>query len=120
MDPARISQRAETLRQLIHYHDYRYFVLDSPEISDGQYDALVRELLSIEREYPEFITSDSPTQRVSGTPAEGFQKVTHPAPILSLDKATNREEIFAWYKRISRLLPDDTAPLTFMIEPKFD
>jgi DNA ligase (NAD+) len=120
MDLARIRKRAETLRQLIHYHDYRYFVLDSPEISDGQYDALVRDLVSIEREFPEIITPDSPTQRVSGTPADGFQKVTHPAPILSLDKASNRDEIFTWFKRISRLLPDDTTPLTFTIEPKFD
>jgi DNA ligase (NAD+) len=120
MELARIRQRAEQLRNLIQYHDYRYFVLDNPEISDGQYDALVRELLSIENQYPDLVTSDSPTQRVSGKPAEGFQKVTHPAPILSLDKATSRDELFAWYKRISKLLPDEHTPLTFTIEPKFD
>jgi DNA ligase (NAD+) len=120
MNHTHARQRAETLRQLIHYHDYRYFVLDSPEISDGQYDALVRELLVIEQEYPDLITPDSPTQRVSGKPAEGFQKVTHPAPIMSLDKSTSREEIFAWYTRISKFLPDDDIQLSFTVEPKFD
>ncbi|TFG73495.1 MAG: NAD-dependent DNA ligase LigA [Anaerolineales bacterium] len=120
VDFVRIRLRAEALRGLIHYHDYRYFVLDNPEISDGQYDVLVRELLAIENQYPELITSDSPTQRVGGRPADGFQKVTHPAPILSLDKVTNRDEIYAWYKRISKLLPDESEPKDFTIEPKFD
>ncbi len=120
VDIARIRQRAETLRGLINYHDYQYFVLDNPEISDGQYDVLVRELIAIESQFPELITPESPTQRVGGRPADGFQKVTHPAPILSLEKVTNRDEIYAWYKRISKLLPEESAPKEFTIEPKFD
>ena len=94
--------------------------MDNPEISDGQYDVLVRELLEIEQQYPELITPDSPTQRVGGKAADGFQKVSHPAPIMSLDKATNIDEIFTWYKRISKHLPVDTPPPAFTVEPKFD
>jgi len=114
------QRRAEKLREEINYHNYRYYVQDSPLISDGEYDALMDALHAIEKEHPELITPDSPTQRVSGEPAEGFTKVTHPAPILSLDKATSREELFAWKTRISKLLPDDTPPLAYVIEPKFD
>ncbi|MDF1512576.1 MAG: NAD-dependent DNA ligase LigA [Anaerolineae bacterium] len=120
VDIVHARQKATSLREQIHYHDYHYFVLDDPEISDGQYDALVRELIEIEREFPELVTPDSPTQRVGGSAADGFQKVSHPAPILSLDKATNREEIYAWYKRISKYLPDETPEPSFIIEPKFD
>ncbi|MGC9358035.1 MAG: NAD-dependent DNA ligase LigA, partial [Anaerolineae bacterium] len=101
-------------------HNYRYYVLNRPVISDGEYDALVDELRAIEGEYPELITPDSPTQRVGASPAEGFTKVEHPAPILSLDKATNREELFAWQSRIAKLLPLDAPPLSYVVEPKFD
>jgi DNA ligase (NAD+) len=112
--------RAARLREEITYYNYRYHVLDSPVISDGQFDALVDELRVIEQQYPELITPDSPTQRVGGAPAESFQKIEHPAPILSLDKATSRDELFAWYTRISKLLPEDAAPLRYTVEPKFD
>ncbi len=120
MDEATAQIRAEKLREEINFHSYRYHVLDSPVISDGQYDALVDELRAIEQQYPQFVTPDSPTQRVGGAPADGFQKVEHPAPILSLDKVTNREEIFAWHTRISKLLPEDAPPQTYVVEPKFD
>lgn len=112
--------RAEKLREAINYHNYRYHTLDSPVISDAQFDALVDELRALEQAHPELITPDSPTQRVGGAPAEGFEKVTHPAPILSLDKASSREELFAWHTRISKLLPTDTPLLTYTVEPKFD
>ncbi|HQE92776.1 MAG TPA: NAD-dependent DNA ligase LigA [Anaerolineae bacterium] len=115
-----IRTRAEKLREEINYHNYRYYTLDSPVISDAQFDALVDELRAIEQAHPELITPDSPTQRVGGAPAEGFEKVTHPAPILSLDKVTNREELFAWYSRISKLLPAAALPLAYTVEPKFD
>lgn len=118
LDQAR--ERAEQLREDIAYHSYRYFVLDSPLISDGQFDALVDELRTLEAAYPDLITPDSPTQRVGGTPAESFQKVTHPAPVLSLDKATSRAELFAWHTRIRKLLPEDAPPFTYVVEPKFD
>ncbi len=120
MDKQTARARAEDLREKIRYHSYRYYVLNSPVVSDGQFDALVDELRAIEKQYPDLITPNSPTQRVGAEPAEGFEKVTHPAPILSLDKATSREEIFAWYTRISKLLPDPAALLAFVVEPKFD
>lgn len=130
MDLTTARQRAEQLREEISYHNYRYHVLDSPVIADGQYDALVDELREIETTFPELITPDSPTQRVGAEPAEGFQKVQHPAPIMSLDKTTNREELQAWYTRISKLLPgeengetapDDARPdLHYIVEPKLD
>lgn len=120
MDLKHAQIRAQKLREAINYHNYRYYVLDSPVIGDGEYDALMDELRAIEREAPELITPDSPTQRVGGESAAGFTKVTHPAPILSLDKATSREELFAWHTRIARLLPESTAPLRYVVEPKFD
>ncbi|MGC9468887.1 MAG: NAD-dependent DNA ligase LigA [Anaerolineae bacterium] len=120
MDLVEARQRAERLRQDINFHNFRYHVLDRPLISDSQFDALVDELRQIEGRFPELVTPDSPTQRVGGTPAEGFQKVEHPAPILSLDKATNREELQAWYERISKLLPEDTPPISYVVEPKLD
>ncbi len=117
---ASARQRAERLRDEITFHNYRYHVLDRPLISDGQFDALMDELREIETQYPELITPDSPSQRVGGPPSEGFQKVAHPAPILSLDKATSREELRAWYERIEKLLPEDALPLTYVVEPKLD
>ncbi|MFN2110173.1 MAG: NAD-dependent DNA ligase LigA, partial [Anaerolineae bacterium] len=112
--------RAEKLREEINYHNYRYHTLDSPIVSDAQFDALVDELRALEAAHPELITPDSPTQRVGGVPAEGFTKVEHPAPILSLDKASRRTELFAWHTRISKLLPEDAPPLAYTVEPKFD
>ncbi len=119
MDQA-ILIRAEKLREEINYHNRRYHTLDSPVISDAQFDALVDELRTIEQAHPDLITPDSPTQRVGGAPAEGFEKIAHPAPILSLDKASSRAELFAWHTRISKLLPADAPPLTYTVEPKFD
>lgn len=121
MDEPTARERAEALRESINYHNYRYYVLNSPVVSDAEYDALMDELREIEEAFPELITPSSPTQRVGAKPSDGFQKVTHPAPILSLDKATNREEIFQWLTRIEKLLPeDDIPPLSYVVEPKFD
>ncbi len=113
-------ERARTLREQINDHNYRYYVLNQPTTSDAEYDALVDELREIEEHFPELITPDSPTQRVGSEPAEGFVKVEHPVPILSLDKASTREELFAWRERISKLLPDPDTPLAYTVEPKFD
>ena len=118
LDAARVE--AERLRQQIAYHNYRYHVLDSPVISDAEYDALMDALRAIEAAFPELVTPDSPTQRVGATPAEAFTKVTHPAPILSLDKATSAGELATWQTRITKLLPPDAPPLAYVIEPKFD
>ena len=112
-------KRLEELRRLIRYHDYRYYVLDSPEISDAAYDALFRELREIEARHPEWVTPDSPTQRVAGAPAAGFRRVRHPRPILSLASVSSDEELWAWLDRARRLASEDT-PLDFVVEPKID
>ncbi len=119
MVPEEIRQRAEQLRREIHYHNYRYYVLDSPVISDSEYDALMRELRQLEEQYPELVTPDSPTQRVGAPPAPEVAQVRHPAPILSLENAFGPEEAWAWLERISRLLPPGTR-LDFVAEPKID
>ncbi len=93
-----VSTRIQRLRDEIRFHSHRYYVLNRPLISDGQFDALVDELRTLEQAHPELITPDSPTQRIGAQPAEGFQKVEHPAPIMSLDKATSREEL----RRVAR------------------
>ncbi len=113
-------QRAQKLREKLNYHNYRYYVLNRPLVSDAEYDAMMDELREIEAQYPDLITPDSPTQRVGSEPEEGFVKVEHPVPILSLNKANAREELFAWRERIAKLLPADGPPLAYTVEPKFD
>ncbi|MFZ0547145.1 MAG: NAD-dependent DNA ligase LigA [Candidatus Promineifilaceae bacterium] len=113
------EERINQLRHEIEYHLYRYHVLDSPVISDGEYDALYQELLKLEQENPELLTPDSPTQRAGAEPLDAFEKVAHPAPILSLSNAFNVEDLHAWRTRIGRLLPDDTK-LDYVVEPKID
>jgi len=114
-----IQQRIERLRQLIRHHGYLYYVLDAPEVSDAEYDALMNKLRELEGAHPELITPDSPTQRVGGQVQEQFSKVRHPAPILSLGNAFNSDEVRSWHERLLRLLPSGT-PLQFVVEPKID
>ncbi len=120
MELEEARRRIEALRREIDYHNYRYYVLARPVISDAEYDALMDELRALEAQFPQLITPDSPTQRVGSRPAEGFRKVRHPVPVLSLDKVTNREELLAWHRRILKLLPEGSPPLTYVVEPKFD
>jgi len=101
---AEAKQRVQKLQELLNHHNYRYYVLDSPEISDAEYDQLMRELQKLEDEYPELITPDSPTQRVGAAPLEAFGVVEHPQPLLSLANAFDDDELDAWYKRASNLL----------------
>jgi DNA ligase (NAD+) len=117
-----VEQRIEELRKEIHYHDYRYYVLDSPVISDAEYDRLMRELQELEVAHPELVTPDSPTQRVGGEPLDKFEKVRHPRPMLSLSDAFAEEELRAWLERISKLLPEEVTPqdLQYVVEPKID
>ncbi len=115
-----MRQRANDLREQIRYHNHRYYVLNRPVISDAEYDALMGELRALEEEHPEIITSDSPTQRIGAEPAEAFTKVDHPAPILSLDKASDAEEIRGWWERVSKHLPPNTMDLSWVVEPKLD
>ncbi len=98
-----IRQRIDGLRGQINHHNYRYYVLDSPEISDAEYDLLMRELEQLEVEYPQFLTPDSPTQRIGAAPVEAFGVVEHPLPLLSLGNAFSEAELVAWYARISKL-----------------
>ncbi len=115
-----IETQINQLREQINYHLYRYHVLDAPVISDAEYDALYRELLALEGAYPDWITPDSPTQRTGALPLDAFEKVTHPAPILSLANAFDSADLFAWRTRIGRLLPDPDMPLAYVVEPKID
>ena len=94
-DVSKAVQRIAELREVINHHNYRYYVLDSPEISDTQYDELMRELKRLEAEYPELATPDSPTQRVGAPPVEAFGVVEHPQPLLSLANAFAYEELAA-------------------------
>lgn len=96
--------RVEELRQQIRYHDYRYYVLDSPEISDAEYDELMRELRRLEELYPQLVTPDSPTQRVAGAPSEAFGTVVHSSPMLSLDNAFSPEDLVDFDRRVRSLL----------------
>jgi DNA ligase (NAD+) len=110
--------RVEDLRSEINYHDYRYHVLDSPEIDDAKYDALMRELRELEGKFPELITPDSPTQRVSGQPIEAFGVVEHRQQMLSLGNAFDEAELRAWYRRVASLSERDD--LALVCEPKID
>jgi DNA ligase (NAD+) len=98
------ERRIEELTEQLHFHDYRYHVLSDPEISDAEYDELMRELRSLEEEFPELVTLDSPTQRVGSRPSELFAPVRHRARMLSLDNAFSWEELNAWGKRVERSL----------------
>ncbi len=111
-------QRVEELRKEIHYHNYRYHVLDDPAISDAQYDELMRELQGLEEQYPELVMPDSPTQRVGAAPAEGFTQVEHPVPMLSLANAFNPEDLRAWYRRAQQTL--EGATFDMACEMKID
>jgi len=115
--PASAVKRVAQLREQIDHHTDRYFVLDDPEIADADFDALVVELRELEAKYPSLVTPDSPTQRPGGRPASTFAPVTHRVPMLSLDNAFSREELFAWGARIERLVPN---PIRFVGEPKLD
>ncbi|MFO7664313.1 MAG: NAD-dependent DNA ligase LigA [Chloroflexota bacterium] len=112
-------ERVKQLRAEIDFHSYRYHVLDSPVISDAEYDALYQELLDLEAQDPELVTPNSPTQRAGAPPSEVFTKVAHPRPILSLMNAFNADELRAWRTRIGRLLPQETH-LEYVVEPKLD
>lgn len=114
-----VERRILELREQIHHHNYRYYVLNEPEISDRQYDMLMRELRALEEAHPELVTPDSPTQRVGAAPLDAFEKVTHPVPMTSLANAFDVAELRAWLERAQRLLPEDT-PLEFVVEPKID
>src|SRR6201988_375159 len=98
-----VAAKIEALREKIRHHEYRYFVLDDPEISDFDFDKLVEQLKKLEAENPELITEDSPPQRVGGKPREVVVKVAHSSPMLSLDNTFNEEELRDWERRVHEL-----------------
>jgi DNA ligase (NAD+) len=114
-----IEKKIQELRRQLHHHNYRYYVLDDPEISDAQFDLLLRELEELESRHPESITPDSPTQRVGAQPAEKFQSVAHSIPMLSLENGFNFEEVREFDRRIKRFLKND-QDIEYTAEPKMD
>ncbi len=113
------SERAAELRRLIEHHNYRYYVLDEPEIPDAAFDALFDELKALEEEHPELVTPDSPTQRVGAPPAAGFTKVEHLSPMGSLEKVTTPEALEKWADDVRKRLGTD-EPVAYVLEPKID
>jgi DNA ligase (NAD+) len=118
MNPVKTQPEIERLRDEIRHHEYRYYVLDDPEIPDAQFDQLMNRLKKIEAEHPELITPDSPTQRVGGKPREGFVKVPHSVQMLSLDNAYSEEELRSWERRVHELSGRTTVE--FVCELKLD
>ncbi|MDT7811621.1 MAG: ligase, partial [Acidobacteriaceae bacterium] len=112
------SKRIDALRDELRHHEYQYHVLDSPEISDAEYDAIMRELRTLEGQHPELITPDSPSQRVGGKPKEGFAKIQHSRPMLSLDNVNSEEELGDWERRVRSMV--GTADVSFVCELKMD
>jgi DNA ligase (NAD+) len=117
--PESARERIGALKDLIHYHDYRYYVLDDPEISDAEYDRLFRELQHLEEQHPELVTADSPTQRVSGKPADKFETVEHRQPMLSLENAFSEDEAREFEDRLKRFLRRSEG-LDYVLDPKMD
>src|SRR5512143_3787192 len=113
------KSRYEELKQQIHFHNYRYHVLDDPIISDVEFDRLLVELRQIEAEHPDWIAPDSPTARAGAMPADRFVKVTHPAPILSLANAFGADDARGWFERVKRI-DDRVERARFVVEPKID
>ncbi len=113
------DQQIEALRDELRHHEHLYYVLDTPEITDAQYDALMNKLKALEQEHPELVTPDSPSQRVGGKPRDGFVKTPHSRPMLSLDNAYDEEELRAWDKRLRDALPA-SEPVRYVCELKLD
>jgi DNA ligase (NAD+) len=118
LDEKHAAKRIEELRAQIREHDRRYYEEAAPAISDREYDRLYKELVDLEAQFPELIASDSPTQRVGGKPLEAFAQVEHRIPMLSLDNTYSEEEVANFYRRITRLLPEEKIPV--VVEPKVD
>jgi DNA ligase (NAD+) len=118
MSSSAIKKTIESLREKIRHHEYRYYVLDDPEVSDAEFDKLMNELKRLEAEHPELVTPDSPTQRVGGKPREGFVKAKHSSPMLSLDNAYSEEELRDWERRVHEL--SGRTDIEYMCELKLD
>src|SRR5208337_2248567 len=118
MPNRKVGAEIEDLREKLRHHDYLYYVLDRPQISDAEYDRMMRRLKELEAAHPEFVTPESPTQRVGGKPREGFVKVRHSSPMLSLDNALNTDEMRAFDQSVAELLKGE--PYEYVAELKLD
>src|SRR5205809_1627581 len=118
LDEKQAAKRLSELRGEIRKHDRLYYEEAAPVINDREYDRLYRELVDLETEFPELVTPDSPTQRVGGKPLEAFAQIQHRVPKLSLDNTYSEAEVANFYRRITKLLPDEKIPV--VIEPKVD
>ena len=116
--PKDVEKKIEALREKIRHHEHLYYVLDNPEISDVDFDKLMQQLKNLEAEHPALVTPDSPTQRVGGKPREGFVKVRHSSPMLSLDNTYNEEELRAWERRVHELT--GRSAVDYVCELKLD
>ena len=112
------AERASKLREALNHHNYRYYVLDDPELPDAEYDRFFGELQALEAQFPDLITSDSPTQRVGSTPLSAFEQVAHRIPMLSLNNGFIDDDIVAFDRRVREILEVDTVE--YSAEPKFD
>ena len=118
MSSSPLNKKIESLREKIRHHEYLYYVLDRPELTDAEFDKLMNELKKLEAEHPELVTPDSPTQRVGGKPREGFVKAKHSSPMLSLDNAYSEEELRDWERRVHEL--SGRTDVEYMCELKLD
>jgi DNA ligase (NAD+) len=118
MAPKDVEKKIEALREKIRRHEHLYYVLDAPEISDAEFDRLMKDLQKLEAEHPELVTSDSPTQRVGGKPREGFVKVSHSSPMLSLDNTYNVDDLRNWERRVHEL--SGRKDIEYVCELKLD
>ena len=116
---AKLIEKIEKLRNALHHHNYRYHVLDDPEISDAEYDRMMQELIRIEEAHPELVSPDSPTARVGAAPLEKFETISHTIPMLSLENGFGDEEIIVFDERIRRFLKTDQT-IRYTAEPKMD
>lgn len=114
-----VADRIQALRDKIHYHNHRYYVLDDPEISDAEYDRLLKELQELEQKHPELITPDSPTQRVGAAPLQEFSPIEHAVPMLSLSNAMSQEEVMEFDERVKKFLKSKDE-VDYVVEPKLD
>jgi len=116
----KVIERAKELRDQINYHNYRYYVLDDPVISDAEYDRLFDELVALEKAYPELVSEESPTQRVGAAPLEAFETVRHSLPMLSLNKVVSEAEFLDFHRRVLELTGAKEKEIKYTVEPKFD
>ena len=114
-----VADRVQALRTLLDDYNYQYYVLDAPTVTDAEYDQLFRELQHLEKEHPDLVTADSPTQRVGAAPLKAFGSVTHAVPMLSLENAFTDVDIEDFDQRIKDRL-HTTQPITYCCEPKLD